>query len=447
MRVIKGAQEARSTILRHTPLDDRKLPSTAHDLIRRVFGAKLGPTEVVDRILRDVRENGDDAVRHYNEEIDGVSPQAAKQPLEVPRDEIIQARSVADESLVEALTLAAERIHTFHDQQLAHSFKGFQNGPAGQVVRPLDRAGFYVPGTTAIYPSTVLMSVIPARVAGVTEVIMTTPVGRDGTVAPLKLVAADIAGVDHVFRAGGVQGIAAMAYGTETIPRVDKVCGPGNIFVTLAKKKLFGEVGIDGVFGPSETLVVADAHADPALVAADLLAGAEHDELATAILLTDSTELAGAVSQAVEAGLSSLDRSAIARESLEARGGIILADSVAEAIHLANDFAPEHLCLHLATAAHAMQHVRNAGCIFVGEHSVESIGDYTAGPSHVMPTGGSAAYASPLGVQDFLKVMSVVRLDQETVDKIGPPAAAIARAEGLTAHALAIESRLRRERS
>src|SRR5439155_10888126 len=197
-------------------------------------------------------------------------------------------------------------------------------------------------------------SVIPARVAGVTEVIMTTPVGRDGTVAPLKLVAADIAGVDHVFRAGGVQGIAAMAYGTETIPRVDKVCGPGNIFVTLAKKKLFGEVGIDGVFGPSQTLVVADAHADPARVAADLLAGAEHDELATAILLTDSAELAGAVWQAVEAGLSSLDRSAIARESLEARGGIILADSVAEAIHLANDFAPEHLCLHLATAAHAM---------------------------------------------------------------------------------------------
>ena len=445
--MIKGAQEARSTILRQTPLDDRKLPSTAQELIRRVFGAELGPAEVVDRILRDVRENGDDAVRHYNEEIDGVSSEAAKQPLEVSRDEITQARSEVDESLVEALTLAAERIRTFHGQQLAHSFKSFQNGPAGQVVRPLDRAGFYVPGTTAIYPSTVLMSVIPARVAGVTEVIVTTPVARDGTVAPLKLVAADIAGVDHVFRAGGVQGIAAMAYGTKTVPRVDKICGPGGIFVTLAKKKLFGEVGIDGIFGPSETLVVADAHADPALVAADLLAGAEHDELATAILLTDSAELAEAVSQAVEAGLSSLDRSAIARESLEARGGIILADSVAEAIHLANDFAPEHLCLHLATAAHAMQHVRNAGCIFVGEHSVESIGDYTAGPSHVMPTGGSAAYASPLGVHDFLKVMGVVRLDQQTVDKIGPPAAAIARAEGLTAHARAIESRLRRDPS
>jgi histidinol dehydrogenase len=239
-----------------------------------------------------------------------------------------------------------------------------------------------------------------------------------------------------------VQGIAAMAYGTESVPRVDKICGPGNVFVTLAKKRLFGEVGIDGIFGPSETLVVADATADPALVAADLLAGAEHDELATAILLTDSEELATSVSEAVEGGVSSLDRSAIARESLETRGGIILTESIAEAIHLANEFGPEHLCLHLASAAHVMQHITNAGCVFVGEHSVESIGDYTAGPSHVMPTGGSAVYASPLGVQDFLKVMSVVRLDQQTVDKIGPPAAAIARAEGLTGHARAVESRL-----
>ena len=447
MRIISGAQEARSTLLRRSPLDDRELPPAAQDLIRRVFGAELGASEVVDRILRDVRENGDVAVRRYNEEIDGVTTDAAKTSLEVSRDEIRQARSQVDASLVEALTIAADRIRAFHEKQLAHSLKSFQDGPVGQIVRPLDRAGFYVPGTAAIYPSTVLMSVIPARVAGVTEVIMSTPVAPDGTVAPLKLVAAEIAGVDRVFRAGGVQGIAAMAYGTETVPRVDKICGPGNIFVTLAKKKLFGEVGIDGIFGPSETLVVADAHADAALVAADLLAGAEHDELATAILLTDSVDLAEAVSKAVDEGLSTLDRSAIARESLEARGGIILSDSIAESIHLANEFAPEHLCLHLATAAPAMQHVRNAGCVFVGEHSVESIGDYTAGPSHVMPTGGSAAYASPLGVQDFLKVMSVVRLDQKTVDKIGPPAAAIARAEGLTGHARAVESRLRPEGS
>jgi histidinol dehydrogenase len=394
--------------------------------------------------LRDVHENGDSAVRRYNEEIDGVTSDARKLSLEVSRDEIKQARSQVDASLVEALTIAAERIRDFHEQQLAHSLKSFQNGPVGQIVRPLERAGFYVPGTAAIYPSTVLMSVIPARVAGVSEVIMATPVAPDGAVAPLKLVAAEIAGVDRVFRVGGVQGIAAMAYGTETVPRVDKISGPGGIFVTLAKKKLFGEVGIDGIFGPSETLVVADASASPALIAADLLAGAEHDELATAILLTDSSDLADAVSKAVEEGLSTLDRSAIARESLEGRGGIILTESIDEAIDLANEFAPEHLCLHLADAEQAMQRVTNAGCVFVGEHSVESIGDYTAGPSHVMPTGGSAAYASPLGVHDFLKVMSVVRLDQKTVDKIGPPAAAIARAEGLTGHARAVESRLSR---
>jgi histidinol dehydrogenase len=443
VRLIKGAEAARSTLLRRTSLDEGALPPAAQDLIRRVFGAELGPAEVVDRILRDVRENGDTAVRRYNEAIDGVTSDAAKMPLEVSRDEIKQARSQVEPSLVEALSVAAERIRAFHQQQLAHSLKSFQNGSVGQLVRPIARAGFYVPGTVAIYPSTFLMSVIPARVAGVAEVIMATPVAPDGSVAPLKLVAAEIAGVDRVFRAGGVQGIGAMAYGTETVPRVDKISGPGGIFVTLAKKRLFGEVGIDGIFGPSETLVVADGDASPALVAADLLAGAEHDELATAIFVTASVDLANAVSKAVDDGLATLDRAAIARESLEARGGIILTASIDEAIELANEFAPEHLCLHLANANAAMQRVTNAGCVFVGEHSVESIGDYTAGPSHVMPTGGSAAYASPLGVHDFLKVMSVVNLDQQTVDKIGPPAAAVAHAEGLTGHARAVESRLK----
>src|SRR6266508_389989 len=368
--------------------------------------------------VRDFRENGDTAVRRYNEEIDGMTSAAAKMPLEVSRDEIEQARSQVDQSLVEALTIAADRIRAF-----------------------------YEPGTTAIYPSTVLMSVIPARVAGVQEVIMATPGTASGEVAPLKLVAADIAGVDRVFRAGGVQGIAAMAYGTETIPKVDKICGPGNIFVTLAKKRLLGEVGIDGIFGPSETVVIADEHADTSLVAADLLAGAEHDELATAVLLTDSPQLAESVSRLIDADVAALERSNVALTSLDARGGAVIVDSVEQAIDLANEFAPEHLCLRLRDADAAMQRVRSAGCVFVGARSVESIGDYTAGPSHVMPTGGSAAYASPLGVQDFLKVMSVVRLDQDTVNTIGPAAAAIARAEGLTGHARAVEGRLPRERS
>jgi histidinol dehydrogenase len=290
------------------------------------------------------------------------------------------------------------------------------------------------------------MMAVPARVAGVEEIIMVTPVGNDGDVSPLKLVAADIGGVDRVFRAGGVQGVAAMAHGTETVPRVDKICGPGNIFVTLAKKRLYGEVGIDGVFGPSETLVVADATADADLVAADLLAGAEHDELATAVLLTESAALAEAVAARTEARLSGMARESVARESLEARGGVAVVESIEAAIDLASEFAPEHLCLHVARVEEALAAVRNAGAVFAGGPSAESIGDYTAGPSHVMPTGGSAVFASPLGVHDFLKVTSVVRLRQEVVDDVGPPAAAIARAEGLTGHAESIEARLKGKR-
>jgi len=442
VRIVRGAREARTTLLSRTPHEDQRLPDTVREVTRRAFGSEIDAAEVVERILRDVRENGDAAVRRYNRAIDGMGDDVSALPLEVSRDEIERARSSVDASLVNALSEAAGRIRDFHELQLSHSLRTFHDGAVGQVVRPINRVGFYVPGTSAIYPSTVLMSVIPARVAGVSEVIMTTPVSPSGAVAPLKLVAAEIAGVDRVFRAGGVQGIAAMAYGTETVPKVDKICGPGNIFVTLAKKQLFGQVGIDGIFGPSETVVIADERADASLVAADLLAGAEHDELATAVLLTDSEALAVRVSKSVEAGIGSLERAEVARASLEARGGVVLVGSIDEAIDIANEFAPEHLCLHLSEADVAMQRVRNAGCVFVGAHSVESIGDYTAGPSHVMPTGGSAAYASPLGVQDFLKVMSVVRLDQKAVDAVGPAAAAIARAEGLTGHARAVESRL-----
>lgn len=445
MRIVQGAEEARNTLLSRTSLSERVLPDAVREVTRRVFGAELDAADVVERILRDVRENGDAAVRRYNREIDGTAENASRAALEVSREEIERAYRTTEKPLVNALRQAANRIRIFHELQLANSLRSFQDGAVGQVVRPLARAGFYVPGTSAIYPSSVLMSVIPARVAGVGEVLMCTPVDANGDVAALKLVAADIAGVDRVFKACGVQGIAAMAFGTETIPRVDKICGPGNIFVTLAKKQLFGQVGIDGIFGPSETVVVADARAEAALVAADLLAGAEHDELASAILLTDSEALAGTVAELVDAGIGSLERASVAGTSMEAHGGVIIVDSIDEAIDLANEFAPEHLCLHLSNADVAVQQVRNAGCVFVGANSVESIGDYTAGPSHVMPTGGSAAYASPLGVQDFLRVMSVVRLDQDTVTAIGPAAAMIARAEGLTGHARAVERRLRQE--
>lgn len=440
MRIVRGARAALETLLRRTPGEEPDLPPQVRDVIRRVFGAELDVAAVVDRILEDVRTEGDAAVRRYNGAIDGV--EAPDAPLEVSPAEVEAAVGEIDPPLMDALRKAAERIRAFHQWQLEHSLRSFERNGVGQVVRPLQRVGLYVPGTSVVYPSTVLMLAVPASVAGVGEIVMVTPARPDGGVSPLKLAAAAIAGVRRIFRAGGVQGVAALAYGTESVPRVDKICGPGNVFVTLAKRRLYGEVGIDGVFGPSETLVVADADADAALVAADLLAGAEHDELATAILLTDSEPLARAVDREVDAGLETMARAAVARASLQARGGAVVVDSLAEAIQLASDFAPEHLCLHLADAQAWAAQVRNAGCIFIGERSVESIGDYTAGPSHVMPTGRSAVFASPLGVHDFLKVTSIVRLDQPTVDAVGPAAAAIARAEGLTGHARAVESRL-----
>lgn len=442
MRIVEGAAEARKTLLRREPLE-ASLPQSVRDEIRRIFGGDIGAQGAVDRIIDDVRSDGDAAVLKYNREIDRMGSDVA---LEVTSDEVNAAYDEVDAALVEALKQAASRIRAYHERQLEHSLRTFRGEDGlGQVVRPLARVGIYVPGTIVVYPSTVLMTAVPARTAGVGDIVMVTPVNPDGSVSALKLVAADIAGVDRIFKAGGAQGIAAMAYGTASVPKVDKICGPGNIFVTLAKKRVYGDVGIDGVFGPSETLVVADAQAEPALVAADMLAGAEHDELATAVLLTDSRELADAVARAVDEGVAALKRAEIATHSIEARGGIIVTSSIAEAIELASEFAPEHLCLHVSDPECHLGNVRNAGCVFVGAMSVESIGDYTAGPSHVMPTGGSAAFASPLGVHDFLKATSVVHINAATARAIGPAAAAIARAEGLTGHARSIEARLQEE--
>ncbi|HUF53972.1 MAG TPA: histidinol dehydrogenase [Dehalococcoidia bacterium] len=440
MRIVEGASEARETLLKRIALEEPELPPAVLETNRRVFGAELGAEEVVDRILRDVRTDGDAAVRRYNEDLDGV--RAPDVPLEVSADEIKQAYDEVEGPLVEALRFAADRIRAFHERQLAHATKSFMQDGLGQSVRPIRRVGLYVPGNVVIYPSTVLMTAVPARVAGVEELIVATPARADGSVAPLKLVAADIAGASRVFRAGGAQGIAAMAYGTDSIPAVDKICGPGNIFVTIAKKKLFGEVGIDGIFGPSETLVVADTSADPRLVAADMLAGAEHDELATAVLITDSAELADNVAEIVESEIGSLARAESARIAMDARGGAVVVASLDEAIELASEFAAEHVCLHVRDADRYIDRIRNGGCIFAGDFSVESIGDYTAGPSHVMPTGGSARFASPLGVNDFLKITSIVNINREAASDIGPAGAAIARAEGLTGHARSIESRM-----
>jgi histidinol dehydrogenase len=397
---------------------------------------------VVARIIADVRENGDAAVVKYNREIDGVRDEL---PMRVTDDEIKGAYHRVNGALVDALKLAASRIQAYHRNQLKHAARSFEQDGLGQIVRPIRRVGLYVPGTTVIYPSTLLMTAIPARVAGVSEIAVVTPANEDGTVADLKLVAADIAGVDAVYRAGGVQGIAALAHGTETVPRVDKICGPGGIFVTLAKKQLFGQVGIDGIFGPSETLVVADGDADARLVAADIVAGAEHDELATAVLLTDSRALAEKTAVIVDEEVGKIGRAEAAKMALDARGGAVVVPSIDEAIDLANEFAAEHLCLHLDDAERYLGRIRNAGCVFAGPYSVESVGDYTAGPSHVMPTGGSARYSSALGIHDFLKVTSLVRLDRSTVEEVGPAGVAIGYAEGLAGHARAIETRLQGE--
>lgn len=440
MRIVRGVEEGRELLLRRLSLEAPDLPAQVRDDIRRVFGAELDAAGVVERILRDVRRDGDSAVRRYNREIDGL-PDGA--PIEVTRTEIEHAYQSVEPGTIAALEKAANRVRDFHELQLEHSLRSFREDGIGQIVRPIERAGLYVPGTKVVYPSTVLMLAVPARVAGVSELSMVTPAAPDGTVSALKLVAAGTAGVDRIFRAGGVQGIGALAYGTETVPPVHKICGPGNIFVTIAKKQLFGEVGVDGIFGPSETLIVADDLANPDIVAADLLAAAEHDELATSVLITTSTGLAEAANERVEARLDSLARADVARASISVRGGIVIVDSLEDGMALANEFAPEHMCLHTQHPAEALSQVRNAGAVFVGEASVESIGDYTAGPSHVMPTGGNAAYASPVGVHDFLKVTSVVSLRQEVVEEVGPPAAIIARAEGLTGHAEAIEARLR----
>ncbi len=446
MRLARGCEEGRQLLARQRlSLEDVELPAAVRQEIRRVFGDDLGAQAVVDRILADVRESGDAAVMRYNEEIDGIRGGSEAVFLRVSPEETRDAYGRVDEGVVEALRFAADRIRSYHEKQLRHVTAGFNEGGLSQLVRPLERVGVYVPGTKVVYPSSVLMTAIPARVAGVREIHMATPAAEDGSVSPLKLVAANIADVDCVFRAGGAQGVAALAFGTETIPAVDKICGPGGIFVTLAKKRVYGLVGVDGIFGPTETVVVADDSADAALCAADLLAQAEHDPLASPVFITTSDTMAQAVMAEVEQQVAALERGDVARAALDQQGVVVVVETVEEALSLANEYAPEHLCLEVQDAARYIDQVANAGSVFVGALSAEAVGDYTAGPSHVLPTGGSARFASPLGVYDFLKMTSVVSLDEAALAELGPAAAAIARVEGLTAHARAIERRLEKK--
>lgn len=438
MRIVHGLAAAQAGLFQRPPLDEFPVPPALSHRIQQVFGEKLTPLQVVERIVADVRRRGDPAVLEYTRRIDSVELSS----LEVSRQERRVAK--VDKGLLLALRLAADRIRRFHEAHRPTAAVDFAKDGLGRRVRPLDRVGLYIPGGAAAYPSTVLMTAIPARVAGVGEIVVVTPPGKGGSLPPALLVAAKLAGVDRIFRVGGAQAVAALAWGTQSIPRVDKICGPGNLFVLLAKKLLYGVVAIDGLYGPTETVILADGSANPILCAADLLAQAEHDPLASALMVTTSAALAERVSKEVDNQLPELERQPIAREALDNRGGIAVVASLKQAVELVNSYAPEHLCLMVRNARSYVGQIRHAGGIFLGESSPEAVGDYTAGPSHVMPTSGSARFGSPLGVEDFLKATSLVALDKAMLNEIGPAAAAIARAEGLTAHARAVEKRLRR---
>jgi histidinol dehydrogenase len=437
--LVDDVDEARRLLTRRRGFEETKLSPKMQDGVRRVFGEDLTADEAVARILEDVRQEGDAAVREYSLALQGKIPAN----LEVPRSAWRKALEALEPELQDALRLSAAQIEAFHRKQLRTSWMDYSaEGVLGQIVRPLERVGIYTPGGTAVYPSSLLMTAIPARVAGVSEIIVCSPSDPDGRVSPLVLAAAEVANVDRLFAVGGAQAIGAMAYGTATIPHVDKILGPGNIFVVLAKQQVFGIVDIDQLPGPTETLLVADESADPTLAAADMLAQAEHDPMATAILITCSPMLAHAVLDELPRQLAELERAEIAGQSLEANGMIVITPDITTAIGLANAYAPEHLCLLLNDPWSIVPQVRNAGGIFIGEDSPEAIGDYTAGPSHVMPTGGTARFSSPINVAEFTKVISVAALNHAALRRLGPATAQFARAEGLTAHARAVERRL-----
>jgi len=437
LKTIEGFAPAKIALSRQASADFFLASPTLRQKLREMFGTEE-PAEAVKQIIEGVRRGGDKALLDFTLQIDRIELTS----FEVSREQLQNAYQEVEPGLVLALKSAAERIKAFHTVQKENLGKGFTSQGVGQLMRPLERVGVYAPGGTAAYPSTVLMTVIPAKVAGVGEVILATSPKVGGLVPPATLVAADLAGVDRVFRIGGAQAIAALAFGTESIPRVDKICGPGNIFVVLAKKQVYGVVGIDGLQGPSEVLIIADETAKPEYCAADLLAQAEHDPLASAILITTSRRLADEVNKEVEQQLRHLSRKDIVAESLQDGGKIVIVASVDEAIELANLYAPEHLCLMVDKAASYIDKVVNAGCVFVGGSSTVALGDYVAGPSHVLPTGGTARFSSPLNVTDFIKFINLVSLDEETVRKLGPAALTIAQAEKFTAHAHAIEKRL-----
>ena len=414
------------------------------DLLKRSPSSYGTYEQTVSEIVNNVKENGDKAVFEYTEKFDHFALNSGN--IRVTEEEIKEAYKEIPEDLIEVYRHSAANIRTFHEKQLRQSF--IETRPDGSIlgqrITPIEKAGVYVPGGKAAYPSSVLMNVIPAKVAGVPKIVMTTPCNKEGKVNAGTLVAADIAGVDEIYKVGGAQAIAALAFGTESVPKVDKITGPGNIFVALAKKAVYGHVSIDSVAGPSEILVLADETANPRYVAADLLSQAEHDELASAILITTSKDLAEKVSKEVDGFTETLERREIILKSLSNYGYILVAENMEDAIAAANDIASEHLEILTKNPYETMTKIKNAGAIFMGEYSSEPLGDYFAGPNHILPTNGTAKFFSALGVDDFIKKTSLISFSKDALEKVHTEIEAFAKSEGLTAHANSIKVRFER---
>ncbi len=414
IRILKYAEESNETVFaRSTP--------------------KVDVEATVSAIIADVRENGDEALFAYTKKFD----KAELTSLQVSKEEMAEAMAVVSPELIAIMEKAAANIRKFHQRQVRNSFI-INDGDGvimGQKIIPVDRAGLYVPGGTAAYPSTVLMDAIPAKIAGVKEVVITTPPDADGKINPVILAAASVAGVDKLFKVGGAQAIAALAYGTQTVPKVDKIVGPGNAFVAEAKKQVFGQVSIDMIAGPSEILIVSDGKSDPQVIAADLLSQAEHDKMASAVLVTDSMELAVAVQAQLEEQIPQLLRAEIARTSIDDNGKIIVADTLEVAIEIANEIAPEHLELCVDDPFDYLDRIRHAGSVFMGRNCPEALGDYFAGPNHTLPTSGTAKFSSPLSVDDFIKKTQYTYYTRSALAKVAEDVGRFAEAEGLTAHA------------
>lgn len=426
MRIVNLTQETKKGIL--------------ENLLKRSPSSYGEFEERVSAIVEDVRVRKDEAVFSYTKQFDKADINSSN--ILVTEEEVKEAYEQVDPALIEIIRKAKKNITAFHEKQCQQSWFTSEEGKIlGQKITPLAIAGVYVPGGKAVYPSSVLMNVLPAKVAGVGKIIMTTPCNSQGKVYPVTLVAAKEAGVDEVYKVGGAQAIAAMAYGTQSIPKVDKIVGPGNIYVALAKKAVYGHVNIDSIAGPSEILVLADETANPRFVAADLLSQAEHDEMASAILVTTSRELAEKVSEEADAFVSRLSRKAILEKSLENYGYILVADSMEDAIDAANEIASEHLEIMTKDPFQTMTHIKNAGAIFIGEYSSEPLGDYFAGPNHVLPTNGTAKFFSPLSVDDFIKKSSIISYSKEALEAIHNDIIAFAESEQLTAHANSIKVR------